>query len=105
MKEISAEKVEGMGENSSQSLLLNIEVFEVSEKKRGRKIGEKFTFNLSEQRFFKLGNEELCLLKSMGNRKLVLDRCVWKLSFPDIDLLKKITHKIQIQHRYVQFFN
>ena len=56
-----------------------------------------------EKRLFKVANEQMCIIKTVANRKLNLDKGLLKISFTDIELMNQIFGVIKKEREYIVF--
>lgn len=56
-----------------------------------------------EKRYYKVANEQTYKIKPMANRKLNLDRGVFKISFTDAMLMKRILAAIGDERAYIGY--
>jgi hypothetical protein len=95
-----------MPSNAYMNIILNTEVFRGSTKSNSkRKIIEKFTFTMNDERFFKVANEEKYLIKNISKRSMNIDRCYFKASFKDIIFMQNILNQILSERKYIEFLN
>lgn len=68
-----------------------------------RQVIEKMTLNMIEKKYYKVANEANFTIKSMVNRKLNLDRGLFKISFTDVILMNEIMETIGSDRKYIEF--
>ena len=59
-----------------------------------RQVIEKITLNMIEKKHYKVASEEKFTIKPMSQRKMNLDRGLFKISFTDVMLMNEILASI-----------
>lgn len=107
--EITTNEINNLPEISYQTILLNTEVEnclrapETNTVFMKRQVIEKMTLNMIEKKYYKVANEANFTIKSMVNRKLNLDRGLFKISFTDVILMNEIMETIGSDRKYIEF--